>query len=628
MKYIFLLLFLYPSLAMSQQAPYDSLESLLLKEKTDTQKLNIIKQLVDIAFGSDMQKALDYSRAGVKIAEASNDKNWLPKFYEMEGRMHANLLHLDSAFYFFNKAMTGYKLVENQKGQATTFFKMGWVYKKRGQMDSALTADLSALKIMKDIGEPLGLAAAYERVSDDLTVQERFAEAKEYALLAIDICKRNNLEQELVYALTSAGSVAIMSNDPQAAYNYFDEALKLANKEKFNEISLSDFLNNRGNALKHLGRYDEALKDYTLAHDKAVKANYRNAITATIANLAELNMLKKDYKAALPFQLETVQAQEQNNDLSNLTEAYLHLSTIYENIGDYKSALSFQKKALHIRDSIASAASDTTMSGLLTRYQTKEKEGTIQAQQKEISQQRKTQWLGGSLIVLLVAFLIFGFISYRGRTKRTRLLATKNNENELLLKEIHHRVKNNLEVVSSLLALQSAQTEDAHTKDAMRESENRIHSIGIVHQKLYQGTHLGSVDMKDYFLNLSESVLDTFGAEARVKIELVMDSLQVDIDTAVPLGLIVNELLTNTLKYAFPEGKKGNVKINLEKRPGGSLHLQVSDNGVGKTDGMPKGTGFGSQLISLLTRQLNGKMSETIENGMITTFDFKPVKAA
>jgi two-component system, sensor histidine kinase PdtaS len=106
-----------------------------------------------------------------------------------------------------------------------------------------------------------------------------------------------------------------------------------------------------------------------------------------------------------------------------------------------------------------------------------------------------------------------------------------------------------------------------------------------------------------------------------------MDQINVDIDTAVPLGLIVNELLTNTLKYAFPEGQQGKVEIKLYKQPDGALHLEVSDNGVGKS-GQTKGTGFGGQLVSLLTQQLSGSMIEDVTNGTRIYFTFQPLKAA
>jgi two-component sensor histidine kinase len=142
-----------------------------------------------------------------------------------------------------------------------------------------------------------------------------------------------------------------------------------------------------------------------------------------------------------------------------------------------------------------------------------------------------------------------------------------------------------------------------------------------VHQKLYQGTNLGAIEMKDYFLNLSESILDSFGIEERIDLKLEMKPLDLDIDTAIPLGLIINELMTNSLKYAFPNREKGTITIKLEKI-NHILHLEFSDNGVGKS-GTIKGTGFGAQLVSLLTQQLNGKMLEENQNGTKMIFDFK-----
>lgn len=199
----------------------------------------------------------------------------------------------------------------------------------------------------------------------------------------------------------------------------------------------------------------------------------------------------------------------------------------------------------------------------------------------------------------------------------------------MLLKEIHHRVKNNLELVKSLIALQSAELEDSATKDAMIASQNRVQSMGIIHQKLYQGTNLGSVEMKDYFINLSEGILDSFNAEDRVKIDCVMDDLELDIDTAVPIGLIVNELLTNALKYAFPEKREGEIKISMSRVKGEVIELNVSDNGVGKQPQQkPKGTGFGTRLVQLLTQQLNGVMKEQNQHGTLVSFTFNLDAAA
>ena len=627
MKIIYLLLLFFGQSAYPQRNLYDSLERELAMAKTDTQKLVLLKQLTDVAFGSDMEKALEYAKRGVALSDKIGDKDRQPQFYEMEGRMHANLLHLDSAIVFFNKAMAGYISINNKRGQATTAFKIAWVYKKNGAPDKAMEADLKASHLMEALDDKKGMAAAYERICEDLTSQGRLAEAMDYAQKGMDICETNHLDDEMVYALTMGGYVKIAGDKNKEAFHYFDRALKLARAQNFNEISMSDFLNNHGNALKRLGRYPEAISDYQTALQIAKKINYPNAIAATIANLGEVNLLMGNYKDALSYQLETVRLQEKNNDLSNIIENYLHVSSIYEHLGDYRSSLVYHKKALLMRDSIASVKSDEAMSKMLTAYETKKKEATIESQRKEIRQQKKIQWLGAGTLALLAGFIIFGIITYRIRMKRSRLLAAKNAENELLLKEIHHRVKNNLEIVSGLLALQSAQIDDLNTKEAMLEGQNRVRSIGIVHQKLYQGKNLGAIEMKDYFLNLGESILDSFGAEERVKIELAMESLDVDIDTAVPLGLIVNELLTNTIKYAFPKGQNGNVRIKLEKQTSGILHLEFSDNGIGKPD-VIQGSGFGTQLISLLTRQLSGKMREEIKDGTSTFFYFKMDKVA
>ncbi|MFY7912804.1 MAG: tetratricopeptide repeat-containing sensor histidine kinase [Emticicia sp.] len=208
-------------------------------------------------------------------------------------------------------------------------------------------------------------------------------------------------------------------------------------------------------------------------------------------------------------------------------------------------------------------------------------------------------------------------------------LTAKNAENELLLKEIHHRVKNNLEVVSSLLALQSAKIEDPEIQDAMLASQNRVQSMGILHQKLYQSEHLAFIEMKNYFQNLCENILDSYNETDRIEVNIDMNEIELDVDTAVPVGLIVNELLTNSLKYAFPNGKKGTIKLSLENIDKNNLTLKISDNGIGKSlDTKAKGTGFGTQLVDLLTRQIGGKLTQEVREGTIISIDFKRQLAA
>ena len=348
--------------------------------------------------------------------------------------------------------------------------------------------------------------------------------------------------------------------------------------------------------------------------------------------LGDISYNQEKYEDAIRYYKKSYQ----NYEILQSKRAFNMLGFVadaYEKKGDYKNALLYLKKY-----DIESVKFEKEINDRSLREN--ELETQTLNQEKKLSQKQQQQTIFTIILIIVILLLIALYRIYSIKQKnnkklaflnddletKNQLLDIKNAENELLLREIHHRVKNNLEVVSSLLALQSAQISDPNTKDAMAESQNRVNSIGIVHQKLYQGTNLGAVEMKDYFLNLSESILDSFGAEQRIDLKLAMENLDLDIDTAVPLGLIVNELLTNTIKYAFPKGEKGTITIKLHKQDNNILRLEVADNGVGKS-GITQGTGFGGQLVSLLTQQLNGTMTEENQNGTTLIFDFK-MKAA
>lgn len=627
MKYLLIFILFSVKILNAQNTVVDSLVKAVKLEKRDTAKLRIYKELVGQSSNVDIALSLKYAKEAVAMAEKTNNAEWKPVFYEAQGRNHANMVELDSAMAFFAKASAGYKAINNTRGEATTKFKIAWVYKRKGEVDKALNYDLAALKLMELLDDKRGICDAMSRVADDLMRMDKLKESKSYIEKAIAICEKYNLESEYYFVYMQAGDLAINSGEFINSLKYYDLAKAEALKAPDDLAQLSDVGNARGNALKKLKRYAEALKEYSSALASARKVNYQNAVSACLANLGEVNMIIGNYEEALKYQLETIKLMETGEEFTNLTENYLHISNTYEKLGNLSKALEFQKKALDSRNKAASIESDAAMAKMLTQYETEKKEARIEDQERQIHQQQIVQWLGLGFLSLLIGFIIFGLITFRNSRRKSNLIVSKNAENELLLKEIHHRVKNNLEIVSSLLSLQSAQIDDDSIKDAMMESQNRVKSIGIVHQKLYQGTNLGAIEMKDYFINLSESILDSFGAEDRITLEFAMDSLDIDIDTAVPIGLIVNELLTNTIKYAFPHSEKGKVLIKLEKSSTGILRLEVTDNGIGKS-GVIQGTGFGGQLISLLTRQLNGTMKESNNNGTQVIFDFAQLKSA
>jgi PAS domain S-box-containing protein len=183
-------------------------------------------------------------------------------------------------------------------------------------------------------------------------------------------------------------------------------------------------------------------------------------------------------------------------------------------------------------------------------------------------------------------------------------------EKETLLKEIHHRVKNNLQVISSMLALQSKSIRDPELQDVFQSCRNRVHSIGLVHEKLYRSKSLNSVDFGEYTRTLLREMLITCNREGRVAIKTGVRSVQLDIETAVPVGLILSELVTNALKHAFPGGRRGTLRVDFRAYRQRFWRMTVSDDGVGmpRTKARPANEGFGMELIRILTEQLGGKL--------------------
>lgn len=147
--------------------------------------------------------------------------------------------------------------------------------------------------------------------------------------------------------------------------------------------------------------------------------------------------------------------------------------------------------------------------------------------------------------------------------------------------------------------------------------------MSMIHQRLYQGKNLSSVEMKEYFVDLGQHILNSFGVEDRIALCVDMDPIEVDLDTAIPLGLIVNELLTNSLKHAFPHDRKGKISVVLRKSTIRTLYLEVADDGVGRTSPYTSvETGFGMQLVGLLMQQLSGKMKYNLSVGTKIQFEF------
>jgi two-component sensor histidine kinase/CheY-like chemotaxis protein len=208
------------------------------------------------------------------------------------------------------------------------------------------------------------------------------------------------------------------------------------------------------------------------------------------------------------------------------------------------------------------------------------------------------------------------------RKQAEEMLKSSLKEKEILLKEIHHRVKNNLQVISSLLSLQSNYITDKQVLQMFVEGQNRIKSIALIHEKLYQSKDLGKVIFRDYVSSVTTSLFHSYGVNNdRINHRIEVDDVFLNIDTAIPCGLIINELVSNSLKYAFPKSKRGEIYVKLKSSPDGNFILDIGDNGVGLPEQMDfkQTETLGLQLVNKLAEQLDG----TIDFNNINGTEFK-----
>jgi PAS domain S-box-containing protein len=209
--------------------------------------------------------------------------------------------------------------------------------------------------------------------------------------------------------------------------------------------------------------------------------------------------------------------------------------------------------------------------------------------------------------------------------KRSEALTRESlREKETLLKEIHHRVKNNMQLISSLLQLQSRVIKDPDAISVFRDGQNRIRSMALIHEKLYRSSSLARVDFAGYIHSLVAILLRTYNTPSqRVSVDVKIEDISLNLDTAVPLGLLLNELISNCLKHAFPDRRPGQVIVSVQKHPGDELELIVTDNGIGMpADFEPgKSSSLGMRLIHILADQLQGSVEISIQEG--TTFRLK-----
>jgi two-component sensor histidine kinase len=289
----------------------------------------------------------------------------------------------------------------------------------------------------------------------------------------------------------------------------------------------------------------------------------------------------------------------------------------YAIIGQYDSAYESLFNSIVLEHSLDYRKNTLKISELNVRLETAEKENEILTQKNQIQMQTTWLWTIALFSVVLIGLMVVLIFTFRKIRHKNRRIQT-------LMRELHHRVKNNLQVVSSLLGLQSMKLKDPVARKAVSEGKDRLRAMSLIHQKLYQNEDAISLNIKEYISNLVTELAQSYGYQNKTRFILDIPSIELDADNTLPLGLIVNELVSNTFKYAFKHVDEPELEIKLLQEGEKDFSFLLRDNGPGFPDGfdIDQANSFGTKLVSILVKQLNGTMTINQENGLTYRINF------
>lgn len=395
---------------------------------------------------------------------------------------------------------------------------------------------------------------------------------------------------------------------------------------------------NQAIGYKNLGQYAQSERIYrrvlTYAeqqHDDYLKIHVYANLPNTLLLLKRPDEAEKYARLGL-----ALVAKGTSEEAYRWRELYDIMTRVKEQQHAYQQALAYHRLSAAYGDTLLNAEKSKQLVEAETRYQTKEKQAEIRRLDEANAQRVRQLWILGSslsVVLLLLGLAVWQYQVIRRTNQQlhetnqiildnNRRITEQSNRLTMLMRKLHHRVKNNLAIVSSLLRLQSNRLTDQGAVKAVREGQQRIEAMSLIHQRLYQTDNVTTVDMQRYITDLAESLLTAYGYDpADVDLQIVVKQPVLDVDLAVPLGLILNELLTNSFKYAYAEVARPKLRIYLgtDYELDGELLLEVHDNGPGLDLAQwhqPSGS-FGKRLITSLSEQVGGEMELLNQHGAL-----------
>lgn len=477
-----------------------------------------------------------------------------------------------------------------------------------------------------------GISWIYKTTGETYNTPGDINKSNEYLLKALDISRTHHLPDREARVLSNLAINYDIQKLHAKALETFKDAIVRADSVKDGLSLKASLWLNMAISLKNNKEYGASLAAYQKAKqigDSMGSDIVKCYVTGNMANLYfEMQQLPVSEAMALNALQMTAAIPEELDALK--TDMYTLLKKIYEQEQKYKEAYTYSTLLTNLKDSMFNREKSLQLKDMQEKYDADNKDKQIVTQQVQIDYNKKLNIILGGVgfAILLIAGFIYYNLRKTARLNRTVSLqrdelAKQSESLSVMMKELHHRVKNNLQIVSSLLNLQSMRLTDEGAISAVQESKQRVQAMSLIHQRLYKTNDITRINMREYIKELADFLATSYGyGPDNFTLELNTEEEWVDIDKALPLGLILNELLTNAFKYAFTGIEHPTLKINF-KKAGGNFTLEIKDNGKGIKPGEwddKRNTSFGRQLVKALCNQLRAKEQLEVAGGTSFTF--------
>lgn len=545
----------------------------------------------------------------------------------------------DSAVYHFNIVLglpvdgVGYKNLLRSE------MVLGHIYTKNGDFDEAHKHFNEALRYGEKGNLTNPMANVYQGIGLLFVYTDEVEKGIPYMKKAVDSNRKVGNKMGLAISLSNLAGMYQMVHRYEDALEMLKEALILFGESggSQNPVAVSNL--SIGKLYIELKQYEEAKKHLEEAF-KLFTHEEAGHLPAILNSLGKIEFHLGNYPKARRLIYQAIDSAKLHHTPKNMLESYLYLTQIDTVQNNYVDALHNYQAYVALKDSQEKRIKKDELDELRTKFDVAEKEKALLKASQEIElrdfqgkQRLIIIWI--TTISTIISIILVGLLFSQKKKLKTfndnlqaneKLLQKSLLEKETLLKEIHHRVKNNLQLVLSLLNIQAREMHNTEVNNFLEKGQTRISSMALIHQTLYQGKDLDKVDIQEYLESLISAIYEIFNvSEKCFPCRILTYGFQFSIQTSIPLGLIVNELVSNSLKHAFTDRIEGKIQIEIRELPHEEYELLIYDNGVGfPSDHINKKT-LGLEIVSLLTCQLGGELKLTNTNGTLVRINFQEI---